>query len=134
MICVVGIFSRFHHSRHWSPGKVKQCLYQNLLKMLITTTKEQYFLHMKNLGPNRLGMRLVVYRFWKWKWWVTENYLCISWINWFRRSLTNYKTQINQFKPKRMAIDSLSALARGVSLNAFRQFVIAVTAIQNKKR
>jgi len=37
------------------------------------------------------------------------------------------KTQINQFKPKRMAIDSLSALARGVSLNAFRQFVIAVT-------
>jgi len=26
-----------------------------------------------------------------------------------------------------MAIDSLSALARGVSLNAFRQFVIAVT-------
>ncbi len=37
------------------------------------------------------------------------------------------KTQINQFKPTRMAIDSLSALARGVSLNAFRQFVIGVT-------
>jgi len=37
------------------------------------------------------------------------------------------KTHINQYKPKRMAIDSLSALARGVSLNAFRQFVIAVT-------
>ena len=36
-------------------------------------------------------------------------------------------TKINQFKPKRMAIDSLSAIARGVSLNAFRQFVIAVT-------
>ncbi len=37
------------------------------------------------------------------------------------------KTEITQFKPSRMAIDSLSALARGVSLNAFRQFVIGVT-------
>ena len=37
------------------------------------------------------------------------------------------KTEISQFKPSRMAIDSLSALARGVSLNAFRQFVIAIT-------
>ena len=37
------------------------------------------------------------------------------------------KTEIGQFKPSRMAIDSLSALARGVSLNAFRQFVIGVT-------
>lgn len=37
------------------------------------------------------------------------------------------KTAIEQFKPTRMAIDSLSALARGVSQNAFRQFVIGVT-------
>jgi circadian clock protein KaiC len=37
------------------------------------------------------------------------------------------KTEISQFKPTRMAIDSLSALARGVSRNAFRQFVIALT-------
>ncbi len=37
------------------------------------------------------------------------------------------KTEISQFKPSRLAIDSLSALARGVSLNAFRQFVIGVT-------
>ena len=37
------------------------------------------------------------------------------------------KTEIGQFKPSRMAIDSLSALARGVSHNAFRQFVIGVT-------
>lgn len=37
------------------------------------------------------------------------------------------KTEIGQFKPSRMAIDSLSALARGVSRNAFRQFVIGVT-------
>ena len=37
------------------------------------------------------------------------------------------KSEIEQFKPARMAIDSLSALARGVSQNAFRQFVIGVT-------
>ncbi len=37
------------------------------------------------------------------------------------------KTEIAQFKPSRIAIDSLSALARGVSNNAFRQFVIGVT-------
>jgi len=37
------------------------------------------------------------------------------------------KTEIGDFKPSRMAIDSLSALARGVSHNAFRQFVIGVT-------
>ena len=36
------------------------------------------------------------------------------------------KTEISQFKPSRMAIDSLSALARGVSHNAC-QFVIGVT-------
>ena len=37
------------------------------------------------------------------------------------------KSEISEYKPSRMAIDSLSALARGVSLNAFRQFVIGVT-------
>ena len=37
------------------------------------------------------------------------------------------KSQIAEFKPSRIAIDSLSALDRGVSNNAFRQFVIGVT-------
>lgn len=37
------------------------------------------------------------------------------------------KTEIATMKPTRLAIDSLSALARGVSNNAFRQFVIGVT-------
>jgi circadian clock protein KaiC len=37
------------------------------------------------------------------------------------------KSEIADFKPSRIAIDSLSALARGVSDNAFRQFVIGVT-------
>ncbi len=37
------------------------------------------------------------------------------------------KSQIAEFKPSRIAIDSLSALSRGVSNNAFRQFVIGVT-------
>jgi circadian clock protein KaiC len=37
------------------------------------------------------------------------------------------KSEITDFKPSRIAIDSLSALARGVSNNAFRQFVIGVT-------
>ncbi|HBW57948.1 MAG TPA: circadian clock protein KaiC, partial [Oscillatoriales bacterium UBA8482] len=37
------------------------------------------------------------------------------------------KSEISEFKPDRIAIDSLSALARGVSNNAFRQFVIGVT-------
>ncbi|MBR8833567.1 MAG: circadian clock protein KaiC [Stigonema ocellatum SAG 48.90 = DSM 106950] len=37
------------------------------------------------------------------------------------------KSEISEFKPFRIAIDSLSALARGVSNNAFRQFVIGVT-------
>jgi circadian clock protein KaiC len=37
------------------------------------------------------------------------------------------KAEIAYFKPSRIAIDSLSALARGVSNNAFRQFVIGVT-------
>lgn len=37
------------------------------------------------------------------------------------------KSEITYFKPSRIAIDSLSALARGVSNNAFRQFVIGVT-------
>ena len=43
------------------------------------------------------------------------------------------KSQINEFKPKRLAIDSLSALARGVSLNAFRQFVIGVTGYSKQE-
>ncbi len=37
------------------------------------------------------------------------------------------KTEIEQYKPSRIAIDSLSALDRGVSSTAFRQFVIGVT-------
>jgi circadian clock protein KaiC len=37
------------------------------------------------------------------------------------------KSEITEFKPGRIAIDSLSALARGVTNNAFRQFVIGVT-------
>jgi circadian clock protein KaiC len=37
------------------------------------------------------------------------------------------KSEITEFKPTRIAIDSLSAMARGVSNNAFRQFVIGVT-------
>ncbi|MBW4496681.1 MAG: circadian clock protein KaiC [Oscillatoria princeps RMCB-10] len=37
------------------------------------------------------------------------------------------KSELTQFKPSRIAIDSLSALERGVSNNAFRQFVIGVT-------
>lgn len=37
------------------------------------------------------------------------------------------KSQISQFKPARIAIDSLSALDRGVSNSSFRQFVIGVT-------
>ncbi|XLQ11064.1 MAG: circadian clock protein KaiC [cyanobacterium endosymbiont of Epithemia adnata isolate EadnSB Bon19] len=37
------------------------------------------------------------------------------------------KSEISEFKPSRIAIDSLSALARGVTHNAFRQFVIEVT-------
>jgi circadian clock protein KaiC len=41
--------------------------------------------------------------------------------------LQSIKSEIAEFKPSRIAIDSLSALARGVSNNAFRQFVIGVT-------
>lgn len=37
------------------------------------------------------------------------------------------KSEITEYKPARIAIDSLSALARGVTNNAFRQFVIGVT-------
>ena len=37
------------------------------------------------------------------------------------------KSEIAEFQPSRIAIDSLSALDRGVSNNAFRQFVIGVT-------
>ncbi|RMF26309.1 MAG: circadian clock protein KaiC [Cyanobacteria bacterium J083] len=41
--------------------------------------------------------------------------------------LQTIKSEITEFKPSLIAIDSLSALARGVSNNAFRQFVIGVT-------
>ena len=41
--------------------------------------------------------------------------------------LQTIKSEIAKFKPSRIAIDSLSALARGVTNNAFRQFVIGVT-------
>lgn len=41
--------------------------------------------------------------------------------------LQQIKTEIDNFKPTRIAIDSLSALARGVSNNTFRQFVIGLT-------
>ncbi|MFB2937559.1 circadian clock protein KaiC [Aerosakkonemataceae cyanobacterium BLCC-F154] len=43
------------------------------------------------------------------------------------------KLEIAQFKPSRIAIDSLSALARGVSNNAFRQFVIGVTGFAKQE-
>jgi circadian clock protein KaiC len=41
--------------------------------------------------------------------------------------LQTIKSEIAQFKPSRIAIDSLSALARGVSQNTFRHFVIGIT-------
>ena len=43
------------------------------------------------------------------------------------------KTEIAEFKPSRIAIDSLSALARGVSNNAFRQFVIGLTGFAKQE-
>jgi circadian clock protein KaiC len=43
------------------------------------------------------------------------------------------KSEIAEFKPSRMAIDSLSALARGVSNNAFRQFVIGATGFAKQE-
>ncbi len=43
------------------------------------------------------------------------------------------KSEITEFKPSRIAIDSLSALARGVSNNAFRQFVIGVTGFAKQE-
>lgn len=43
------------------------------------------------------------------------------------------KSEIAQFKPSRISIDSLSALARGVSNNAFRQFVIGVTGFAKQE-
>ena len=43
------------------------------------------------------------------------------------------KSEIAEFKPSRIAIDSLSALARGVSNNAFRQFVISVTGFAKQE-
>jgi circadian clock protein KaiC len=43
------------------------------------------------------------------------------------------KSEIADFKPSRISIDSLSALARGVSNNAFRQFVIGVTGFAKQE-
>lgn len=43
------------------------------------------------------------------------------------------KSEIAEFKPARIAIDSLSALTRGVSNNAFRQFVIGVTGFAKQE-
>lgn len=43
------------------------------------------------------------------------------------------KSEIAEFKPSRIAIDSLSALARGVTNNAFRQFVIGVTGFAKQE-
>lgn len=43
------------------------------------------------------------------------------------------KSEIAQFKPSRIAIDSLSALDRGVSNNSFRQFVIGVTGFAKQE-
>jgi len=43
------------------------------------------------------------------------------------------KSEIMEFKPTRICIDSLSALARGVSNNAFRQFVIGVTGFAKQE-
>ncbi|HHP7245289.1 MAG TPA: circadian clock protein KaiC [Elainellaceae cyanobacterium] len=43
------------------------------------------------------------------------------------------KSEIADFKPSRIAIDSLSALDRGVSNNAFRQFVIGVTGFAKQE-
>lgn len=43
------------------------------------------------------------------------------------------KSEIDQFKPNCIAIDSLSALSRGVSNNAFRQFIIGVTGFAKQE-
>ncbi|MGJ3250947.1 MAG: circadian clock protein KaiC [Elainellaceae cyanobacterium] len=43
------------------------------------------------------------------------------------------KSEIADFKPSRVAIDSLSALDRGVTNNAFRQFVIGVTGFAKQE-
>ncbi|NJM95393.1 MAG: circadian clock protein KaiC, partial [Acaryochloridaceae cyanobacterium CSU_5_19] len=47
--------------------------------------------------------------------------------------LQQIKSEITEFKPSRISIDSLSALARGVSNNAFRQFVIGVTGFAKQE-
>lgn len=43
------------------------------------------------------------------------------------------KSEIAAFKPDRISIDSLSALARGVNDNTFRQFVIALTGFAKQE-
>jgi circadian clock protein KaiC len=42
--------------------------------------------------------------------------------------LINIQTIIQEFKPKRVALDSLSAMERGGSIKAFREFVIGITS------
>ena len=42
--------------------------------------------------------------------------------------LINIQTIIQDFKPKRVALDSLSAMERGGSIKAFREFVIGITS------
>jgi circadian clock protein KaiC len=42
--------------------------------------------------------------------------------------LINIQTIIQDFKPKRVALDSLSAMERGGSIKAFREFVIGMTS------
>jgi circadian clock protein KaiC len=42
--------------------------------------------------------------------------------------LINIKTIIEDFKPNRVAIDSLSALERGATIKGFREFVISLTS------
>jgi circadian clock protein KaiC len=47
--------------------------------------------------------------------------------------LVNIQTTIEEFKPKRVALDSLSALERMGSLKAFREFVIGFTSFLKQK-
>jgi circadian clock protein KaiC len=42
--------------------------------------------------------------------------------------LVRIKTLIEEFRPKRVALDSLSALERGGNMKAFREFVIGITS------
>ncbi|MGM0566667.1 MAG: circadian clock protein KaiC [Bacteroidota bacterium] len=48
--------------------------------------------------------------------------------------LLNMKNVIEEFKPKRIAVDSLSALERVSSIKGFREFVIALTSFIKEKQ